>query len=93
MKRQGVFTYPEIDRVVFGMPFVEALKTEADRLGVSRIFVLASGTLVRETDCLSHLETEMGGRIVGVYDQLQRAEEHTSDLQSAVCSSDLCSWS
>ena len=29
MKRQGVFTYPEIDRVVFGMPFVEALKTEA----------------------------------------------------------------
>ena len=33
MKRQGVFTYPEIDRVVFGMPFVEALKTEADRPG------------------------------------------------------------
>ena len=89
MKRQGVFTYPEIDRVVFGTPFVEALKTEADRLGVSRIFVLASGTLVRETDCLSRLETEMGGRIAGVYDRLRPHVQREDVLEATTAAREL----
>ena len=89
MKRQGVFTYPEIDRVVFGTPFVEALKTEADRLGVSRIFVLASGTLVRETDCLAHLETEMGGRIAGVYDRLRPHVQREDVLEATTAAREL----
>lgn len=71
MKQQGVFTYPEIERVVFGTPFVEAVKVEADRLGISRIYVMASGTLTRETDCLTRLMVEMGDRIVGIFDRLR----------------------
>ena len=89
MKRQGVFTYPKIDRVVFGTPFVEALKTEADRLGVSRIFVLASGTLVRETDCLSRLKTEMGGRIAGVYDRLRPHVQREDVLEATTAAREL----
>ena len=71
MPRQGVFTYPDIERVVFGTPFIDAVLAEADRLGKSRIYVLASGTLARETDCLSRLETAMDGRIAGVFDRLR----------------------
>lgn len=71
MPQQGVFTYPDIERVVFGTPFVDAVRTEADRLGKSRIYVLASGTLARETDCLSRLEAAMDGRIVGIFDHLR----------------------
>ena len=59
MPQQGVFTYPHIERVVFGTPFVDAVLAEADRLGKSRIYVLASGTLLRETDCLFRLEAVM----------------------------------
>jgi maleylacetate reductase len=71
MPQQGVFTYPDIERVVFGTPFVDAVLTEANRLDKSRIYVLASGTLAGETDCLSRLKTAMEGRIAGVFDRLR----------------------
>lgn len=89
MLRQGVFSYPEIERVVFGMPFVEALKTEADRLNVSRIFVLASGTLARQTDCLSRLESEMGGRIAGIYDRLRPHVQREDVLEATSAAREL----
>lgn len=71
MPESGVFTYPNIERVVFGTPFVEAVCQEADRLGKSRIYVLVSGTLARETDCLVRLKTAMKDRVVGVFDRLK----------------------
>ncbi len=89
MQRQGVFTYPEIERVVFGTPFVEALSTEAERLGVSRIFVLASATLVRETDCLSRLQAEMGDRIVGVFDRLRPHVQREDVLEATSAAREL----
>lgn len=71
MPKRGTFTYAEIERVVYGTPFVDAIVAEADRLGVERIYVLASGTLVRETDCLARLKGRMGNRIAGVFDRLR----------------------
>ncbi len=89
MQRQGVFTYPEIERVVFGTPFVEALSTEAERLGVSRIFVLASATLVREADCLSRLQAKMGDRIVGVFDRLRPHVQREDVLEATSAAREL----
>lgn len=71
MQSTGIFNYPGIERVVFGTPFVEAVRDEADRLGSERIFVLASGTLARETDCIERLTAAMDGRIAGVFDRLR----------------------
>jgi len=71
MPQTGIFNYPSIDRIVFGKPFVEALREEADRLSAERIYVLASGTLARETQCIEELRTALNGKIAGVYDRLR----------------------
>ena len=71
MPKSGTFTYAEIERVIYGKPFVDAVNAEADRLGVERIYVLASGSLSRGTDCIERLKGRMGNRIAGVYDRLR----------------------
>lgn len=67
MPLSGIFSYAPIDRVVYGMPFAEAARIEAERLAASRVFVLASGTLARETNRMAELEAVLGGRYAGLY--------------------------
>ena len=71
MPQTGIFNYPSIDRIVFGEPLIEAVQKEADRLSVERIFVLASGTISRETQCIEGLHATMKGKIAGVFDRLR----------------------
>ena len=84
MPNAGVFNYPSIERVIFGTPFVDAVREEADRLGAERIYVLASGTLARETDCLARLSDAMGGRIAGVYDRLRPHVQREDVIEATV---------
>jgi maleylacetate reductase len=67
MLRSGVFQYLSIERVRYGTPFEDAVAAEAKLVGAQRVFVLASGTLVRKTDCLERLESALAGKFVGLY--------------------------
>jgi maleylacetate reductase len=51
---------------VFGKPFHEALAQEVDRLDARAVFVLASGTLSRETDLVERLRQMLGNRLAGL---------------------------
>src|SRR6266404_5782483 len=62
----GVYRFPEMESVVFGKPFVEALVPEVDRVEARAVFVLASGTLARETDTVDRLRGMLGNRLAGV---------------------------
>jgi maleylacetate reductase len=62
----GVYRFPAMDSVVFGKPFVEALAREVDRAEARAVFVLASGTLARETDTVDRLRAMLGNRLAGV---------------------------
>src|ERR1700736_2845616 len=62
----GVYRFPAMDSVVFGKPFVEALTQEVDRLEARAVFILASGTLARETDTVDRLRGMVGNRFAGV---------------------------
>ncbi len=62
----GIHRYPDIDRVIYGTPFAEALAGEVARLDARAVYVLASGTLARETDTLEGLRTALGNRLVGI---------------------------
>ena len=62
----GVYRFPQMESVVFGKPFAEALAQEVDRLDARAVFVLASGTLARTTDTVDRLRQALGNRIAGV---------------------------
>ncbi|MGA9865925.1 MAG: iron-containing alcohol dehydrogenase [Acetobacteraceae bacterium] len=62
----GIHRYPDIDRVIYGTPFAEVLAGEVARLDARAVYVLASGTLARETDTLERLRTALGNRLVGI---------------------------
>src|SRR3989440_4908064 len=64
--QSGVYRFPAMDSVVFGKPFVEALAQEVDRIEARAVFVLASGTLARDTDTVDRLRAMLGNRLAGV---------------------------
>src|SRR5436309_7124996 len=63
--RGGVYRFPQMESVVFGKPFPETLGQEVGRLDPRAVFVLASGTLSRETDLVERLRQVLGNRFGG----------------------------
>src|SRR6516165_12381680 len=62
----GVYRFPAMESVVFGRPFAEAVAQEVDRVEARAVFVLASGTLARETDTVERLRGMLGNRLADV---------------------------
>jgi maleylacetate reductase len=62
----GAYRFPAMESVVFGTPHAEALAHEVDRLDARAVFVLASGTLARETELVERLRQMLGNRFAGV---------------------------
>jgi maleylacetate reductase len=64
--QQGVHRYPPMERVIYGVPLAEALAQEVERIGANAVFVLASGTLERQTDVVRRVRSVLGNRLAGV---------------------------
>jgi maleylacetate reductase len=62
----GIYRFPAMESVVFGQPFAEALAQEVDRVDARAVYVLASGTLSRETNLLARLRQMLGNRFAGL---------------------------
>jgi maleylacetate reductase len=62
----GAYRFPQMESVIFGMPYVEAVKAEIDRLDARAVFVIASGTLARETDLIERLRATLANRFAGL---------------------------
>ena len=62
----GVYRFPAMESVIFGKPFAKALAQEVDRIEARAVFILASGTLARETDTVDRLRRMLGNRLAGV---------------------------
>jgi maleylacetate reductase len=63
---QGIHRYPPMDRVIYGTPLAQALADEVSRLGARAVYVMASGTLNRETDVIDTVRRVLGNRLAGV---------------------------
>jgi maleylacetate reductase len=61
----GAYRFPQMESVVFGTPYVDALAQEVSRLDARAVFVLASGTLARETNLVERLRVMLGNRFAG----------------------------
>jgi maleylacetate reductase len=63
---RGTHRFPPMDRVVYGVPLAEAL-TEEIRVRDSRaVYVMASGTLARQTGLVDVIRDTLGNRLAGV---------------------------
>ena len=63
----GLYTYPGTSRISYGTGFEEALAAELDLCRARRVFLLASGTLDRETDLVKRLQKVLGERFAGKF--------------------------
>jgi maleylacetate reductase len=63
----GVYRFPPMDSVVYGRPFAEALKEQVEASGANSVFLLASGTLNRETDLVEEVRRALGNRLASVF--------------------------
>jgi len=63
---QGIHRFPPMERVIYGTPLAEALAQEIERTNVRAIYVLASGTLMRETDAIETVRRVLGNKLAGI---------------------------
>ena len=76
----GSYTYPPLEKVIWGISAPERVGLELDRLGAERVFVVASGTLSKNTSVIMDLREVVGDRFVGCFDECR---EH-SPLESVI---------
>jgi maleylacetate reductase len=55
-----------MERVIYGTPLAEALAQEIERIGANAVYVLASGTLARQTDVIDRVRDLLGNKLAGV---------------------------
>ncbi len=78
----GIHEFLAQDRVIWGKPAAEAVLEEADRRGASRIFIVTSKTLNRQTDAVERIRQALGPRHVGTFDECR---EHTPRPSVIAC--------
>jgi maleylacetate reductase len=66
----GQFSFPAIERIVYGKPAAEALQAEVQRLDAKRVFLMVSGTMNRETDAVAKLQAALGNKFAGLHDRM-----------------------
>src|SRR6202789_1176475 len=62
----GTHRFPPMDRVVYGVPLTEALAEDLRVRDARAVYVMASGTLARQTDVIDNVRHVLGNRLAGV---------------------------
>jgi maleylacetate reductase len=81
--QNGVYRYPDMDRVIYGKPFADVLGAEVDRLEARAVFVLASGSLARDTDVVDRIRGVLGNRCAGVNSRIGAHTPRTDVVAAA----------
>ena len=63
----GTYRFPPMESVVYGRPFAEALREQVEQSGANSVFLLASGTLNRDTDMVGQVRQALGNRLAGIF--------------------------
>src|SRR5262245_50609927 len=70
MHPTGRVIFAQMDEVVFGKPAAEAVAAQAARLGATRVFLMVSHSLNRDTEEIEKVRRSLGHRCVGCFDQM-----------------------
>ena len=83
MTTSGRVVFGEMDEVVFGRPAAEAIAEQARRLGATRVVLMVSGTLNRDTDEIAKIRRVLGNRCVGVLDKMPPHTPRSAVIRAA----------
>jgi maleylacetate reductase len=70
MVQTGQVVFSKMDEVVFGKPAAETVAEISKRLGATRVFLMVSGTLNRDTDEIEKVRQALGNRCAGTFDAM-----------------------
>ncbi len=70
MLTSGRIVFTDMEQVHFGKPAAESVAELVKAIGSSRVFVMASGTLNRETDEVEKVRRALGNKCVGTFAQM-----------------------
>src|SRR5437660_11848310 len=79
----GIYRFPPMDSVIYGRPFAEALKEQVEQSGATAVFLLASGTLARETGLAGQIRDALGNRLAGVHARIGAHTPRTDVVDTA----------
>ena len=65
--QSGRIAFGRMEEVIYGRPAAEAIAEFASRIGATRVFLMASGTLERETDEIAKVRAALGNRCAGSF--------------------------
>jgi len=75
MTISGHIIFDHQEEVIFGQPAAKAVDNIVSRYDASRVFLMVSGSLNRNTDEIEKVRAALGGRYVGTFDSMPA---HTS---------------
>ena len=83
MDQAGSYAYLPLDRVVFGRPAADAAVEEVARIGATRVFIVASKSLARNTPVIRTIAEALGSRYVGLFDGCVQHSPRASVIAAA----------
>jgi maleylacetate reductase len=79
----GIYRFPPMESVIYGRPFAEAVKEQVEQSGATAVFLLASGTLARETGLVEQIREALGNRLAGVHARIGAHTPRTDVVDAA----------
>lgn len=79
----GQVAFTKLSQVTYGAPTAEALVAAADRAGASRVFIMASRSLVVRGEEIGPIAAALGDRLAGVYSGMPANSPRDAILEAA----------
>ena len=70
MVQSGRVGFGKMEEVLFGVPAAESVADQARKLGATRVFLMVSGTLNRETPEIERIRAALGNLCAGIFDRM-----------------------
>ena len=83
MVQSGRVAFGEMDEVQFGVAAADAIAAQARELDASRVFLMVSGTLNRQTDEIAKVRAALGDRCAGIFDRMPAHTPRRAVIEAA----------
>jgi maleylacetate reductase len=84
----GRVVFGQMDEVIFGKPAAEAIAGQVHRLGATRVFLMVSHSLNRNTDEIDKVRRALGNRYAGTFDRMPAHTPRAAVIEATAAARD-----